>query len=488
TPVGATAINSVSGAKSKTNAEIFVVGQTVKEHTLEMIRNYYGRHMSHLKIARKFLAQLLVENKADSKLFDHYNRITDRYEIGDGKKTAKELYDSIDEKIPDYFEMWHSYVYKSRQSSTWSGIVMAVLKGKSEDMSIENLADVASILSECKDVYSAEVPLAIKRLAKLIADSDIKDRFLDEPAKQCALLLKSSDNKEISAEFAQFMERHGHRGIREAEFLEKSWLQDPSDLMQTLKMIVKQGKFEEHTKSHKTVDEIVESLKTPLSHFKRLILKSFLVEKAMKGVCSRELGKSVCIKFSNVFKQAYWKLADFMVRESRLPDPKLLFFLTHSEIGTLLENRSANLIRLAKRRMRVYQKMNETSFSKINIGLPEPIRKIDQIGSSSVSILQGMPVCRGKAKGRACVIKVLEDAHQIEEGDVLVCRYTDVGWSPYFPLISGLVTELGGLLSHGAVVARECGIPCIVNTPGATDLVKTGDIVLLDGTAGTFSK
>ena len=488
TPVGATTINSISGAKSKTNAEIFVVGQSVKEHTLEMIRNYYGRQLSNSKIICKFIAQLLLENKADSQLFEYYKNIADTYEIGDGKETAKELYDCIDRKITDYFEMWHAYVYKSRQSSTWSGIVMAVLKGKSEDMSIENLADVASILSECKDVYSAEVPLAIKRLAKLIADSDSKDLFLDMTGKECASLLKNSENKEISEEFARFMQRHGHRGIREAEFLEKSWFQDPSDLMQTLKMIVKQGKFEDEIKTHKTVDEIVESLKTPLSRFKKLILKYFLVEKAMKGVCSREMGKSVCIKFSNVFKQAYWKLAHFMVLESRLPDPKLLFFLTHSEIGKLLEKRSANLIRLAKRRMRVYPKMNDTSFSKINIGLPAPIRKTDQIDRSSVSILQGMPVCCGKAKGRACVIKLPEDAHQIEEGDVLVCRYTDVGWSPYFPLISGLVTELGGLLSHGAVVARECGIPCIVNTPGATDLVKTGDMVLLDGSAGTFGK
>lgn len=74
------------------------------------------------------------------------------------------------------------------------------------------------------------------------------------------------------------------------------------------------------------------------------------------------------------------------------------------------------------------------------------------------------------------------------EGDVLICRYTDVGWSPYFPLISGLVTEMGGLLSHGAVVARECGIPCIVNTPAATDMLQTGDMVILNGTEGTLDK
>ena len=488
TPSCAIAINSMSGEKSKTNVDIFVLGQTVKEHTLEMIRNYYGRQMPVWKRVWNILTHVLVESKADSKLFEHFKNITDTYIIGDGTKTAKELYNVIDEKLFDYFEMWRVYIFKAGQSGFWSGIIMSMLKGGSDDMSTENLADMASILSECKDVYSAEVPLAIKRLARLIADSDIKDQFQQMPAKECDSFLKNTGNKQISAEYARFMDRQGHRGIREAEFLEKSWSQDPADLMLSLKMIVKQGTFEENIKSHKSVDEIVESLKTPMSRVQKMILKSFLVEKAMKGVCSRELGKSVCIKFSNIFKQAYWRLAELMVLESRIPDPKLLFFFTHSEIGKLLERRSANLIRLAKRRIRVYPKMNDTKFPKINIGLPEPIKREDQILIAPDSILQGMPVCRGRAKGRACVIKSLEDAHKIEEGDVLVCRYTDVGWSPYFPLISGLVTELGGLLSHGAVVARECGIPCIVNTANATDHVKTGDIVLLDGTTGTFGK
>ncbi|MEW8547442.1 MAG: PEP/pyruvate-binding domain-containing protein, partial [Candidatus Thiodiazotropha sp.] len=488
TYLGASAINFFGGEKNKSDIEIFVVGETVKEHTLEIIRNYYGRQMSVYQIIRKFLVQQLILDKADSKLFDHYEKLADTLTIGEGTKTAKELYDCIDEKLTDYFDMWHAYLYKSGLSGTWSSIIMAMLKGESRDLSTDNLADLASILSECKNVYSAEVPQAIKRLAKLIATSDIKDQFMEMPATECNLLLKNAENKYISAEFGRFLERHGHRGIREAEFLEKSWNQDPTDLMQTLKMIIKHGTFEDNTNAHKTVDEIVKSLKTPLSRFKKFILKSFLVEKAMNGVCSREFGKSVSIKFSDIFKQAYWRLAHMMVHESRVPEPKLLFFLTHSEMGKLLERRSANLIRLAKRRMRVYPKMNETKYPKLNVGLPKPVRKDAQKPIPPSFVLQGMPVCRGRAQGRACVIKSLEDAHQIEEGDILVCKYTDVGWSPYFPLISGLVTELGGLLSHGAVVARECGIPCIVNTPDATDLVKTGDIVLLDATAGRFGK
>lgn len=99
-----------------------------------------------------------------------------------------------------------------------------------------------------------------------------------------------------------------------------------------------------------------------------------------------------------------------------------------------------------------------------------------------------MLVWRGKATGRACSVQTIEDADQILEGDILICTHTDVGWSPYFPLINGLVTEMGGLISHGAVVAREYGIPCIVSVTNGAELIRTGHMVALDGTLGTISK
>ena len=142
--------------------------------------------------------------------------------------------------------------------------------------------------------------------------------------EECDTFLRCKTPDEIKEEYVRFMDRHGHRGIREAEFLEKSWGQNPSELMKTLKLVIECGRLEENEKPRRTLEEI-KSIKTPLSGIKKLILKRFLIENAMKGVGSRELGKSVCIKFSNVFKQAYWRLADLMVRESRIPDPNLHF-------------------------------------------------------------------------------------------------------------------------------------------------------------------
>ena len=106
----------------------------------------------------------------------------------------------------------------------------------------------------------------------------------------------------------------------------------------------------------------------------------------------------------------------------------------------------------------------------------------------SVFTLKGMPVCLGKAEGIARVVEFVEKADEFREGEILICVFTDIGWSPYFCLINGLVTELDGMVLHGAIIVRECGIPCVVNVANVTDLIRTGDHEVLDGAAGTISK
>lgn len=94
----------------------------------------------------------------------------------------------------------------------------------------------------------------------------------------------------------------------------------------------------------------------------------------------------------------------------------------------------------------------------------------------------------GVITGRACVLHEFSEVSKIEPGDILITQSTDIGWSPYFPILGGVVTELGGLISHGAVVAREYGLPCIVAADGATQFFKYGETVTLDATRGVIYK
>ena len=105
--------------------------------------------------------------------------------------------------------------------------------------------------------------------------------------------------------------------------------------------------------------------------------------------------------------------------------------------------------------------------------------------SSSRPALTGTSACGGRVTARATVLADVTDAHQLHAGDILVTRQTDPGWAPVFPLIAGLVMERGGMLSHGAIIAREFGIPSIVGVADATRLIPTGATVCLDGDRGT---
>jgi pyruvate,water dikinase len=102
-------------------------------------------------------------------------------------------------------------------------------------------------------------------------------------------------------------------------------------------------------------------------------------------------------------------------------------------------------------------------------------------------VLSGSTISRGKATGKARVVKSVEEANMLQKGEIMVAKFTDIGWSPYYCMLGALVTEVGSALSHGAVVAREYALPLIANVPFATEVIKTGDVISVDGNTGQIS-
>jgi phosphohistidine swiveling domain-containing protein len=117
------------------------------------------------------------------------------------------------------------------------------------------------------------------------------------------------------------------------------------------------------------------------------------------------------------------------------------------------------------------------------IGVGASVRK--PIVRPSQRVFEGIPCSSGQVEGTACVVQTLEEARALQRGEILVARYTNPGWTPLFNLAGGIVIEEGGLLSHGAVVAREYGIPAVLRIEGATRIFQTGQWLRLDGSAGT---
>lgn len=159
------------------------------------------------------------------------------------------------------------------------------------------------------------------------------------------------------------------------------------------------------------------------------------------------------------------------------------------ELKELNATRSAKLVSRAIRRKQISSKFEGLQFPLVSHGYMNPIKiEIAETDANIGIILRGTTVCEGKVRARARVAKTLEEAKETKPGEILITKYTDICWSPFFPIISGIVTEIGGLLSHGAVVAREYGLPSLIAVSNATYHFKTGDLVELDSISGTISR
>jgi pyruvate,water dikinase len=181
------------------------------------------------------------------------------------------------------------------------------------------------------------------------------------------------------------------------------------------------------------------------------------------------------------------------VGEGHLDAPEQIFHLTHHDVGAWLQGYwdGAGARELAgDRAARRQQWLSETApdliteepDGRVIAATPEPAASTGAPGWS------GIGVAAGKASGRACIVRHPEDASHLEAGDVLVAPSTDPGWTPLFLRASAIVMETGGFLSHGAIVAREYGIPAVANIPGILGAVQDGERITVDGSTGRVWK
>jgi pyruvate,water dikinase len=365
---------------------------------------------------------------------------------------------------------------------------MAILtKGGKSAFTSDTYADIATLLSSCNDVISAEVPNLLRDVAIAIQDKEGFRSMSDEEALDW---LKRVDN-EAGRIFRVILKDHGHRGFKEFDPLVFQWRDNSLPLIKSLKSMVSGDPSAFRQKPETSVQEIIDSLKTQLSPFAKFLLKNLFLPWSRTSVGNREQSKSFIINLTDIYRQAFWRLARKMAyEEGRIPEPDLLFYLKFEEIQRLVTERDPLLVSKAKQRKRAFSVMDRFKFNEITKG-PKIEPRVDKpmIRTSQESFsMSGTPVCGGIIEGRAFVAQTVEEAVNIQPGDILITYSTDIGWSPYFPMLSGLATEIGGLVSHGAVIAREYGLPCLVGIEGACNRFKTGDNVLLDSSKGLITK
>lgn len=389
--------------------------------------------------------------------------------------TARQLYRAIDENLPQVWRAYELHLLSSSSAGALSPILLGIL-AKGEEPTQEHHAEVADMLAGARDVESADIAEGVERLIDLLlGQGDVKEAFAAADPEAALAWICSSDAGEARDEFTRYLDRHGHRAVRELELRQKEWAVDPAPLIASLQSGLRarlelgaRHRIPTRTQGAAQDHPILRRL-LPLAH---------------AAIRTREHTKSALVAVTTAFKHAYRALGSQLTQEGWLPDPDAVFFLTHQELGELLRGRR-KLSDLAVSRRRVIDYQMPLHFAEVFRDRPEPLELRPASGGDLA--LLGKPVSRGKVTGRARVVETLEQAAALEAGEILIAPITDVGWTPYFSLIAGLATDVGSAVSHGAVVAREYGLPAVVNLRVATSRIQTGELVTLDGDRGTLT-
>ena len=387
--------------------------------------------------------------------------------------SCRELYKSIDANIAllDESLIYHyaSSAYSGSSSSTLYMMLDKYFPDKQEYQSF-----LSHLLSNIPNIESADILSRLQDLAQLIKKQS--PEAVGFTADQLLEYIKN--NEAVNAKYQEFLEHHGHRCIKEAEMRNKPWRENEIPLMNYLLSIINSPM------SLVQKEEEIDYRKE-FAFVKNPLLKAAAIsyaKKSRQAVVDRESTKSQLIKLIDMFKTQYARLANLLVTENLLSDADLIYFLTHEEIGQLINGDTA-LHSMAVRRRKAYAIQEELSFDDIYIGKPTAdLFDIEQ----NDGVLKGVPVSNGECEGVVHIVYSVDDANTLQKGEIMVARFTDIGWTPYYSIVNGLITEIGSSLSHGAVVAREYALPAIVNVKGATKILKNGDYIKMNASKGTI--
>ncbi len=423
----------------------------------------------------KYFSFILAAKKAKKRIVE----VTDAIDIP-YSEDLETFYSRIGSFLPHLDEATGLHYVTSSQSGAMSSALLMILS-KEFDNESDAKSVVAGLLEDIDGIESVDILRSLRALGRAALDKNPASK--DFTPKELLEFI-FSDTGSVKAAYEYFIARHGHRAIREAEIRSKSWKSDVNALMENVLTVMQAGAYE----PAKTVSHLQECRDRVLLGKKGLGKKAinYVVNQARAGVANREFTKSRFVLAVDKFKDAYKLLAADLVNAGALPDEDLIYFLTHEEIGALIIEKKAKLIKRAIQRRRLLEEQKLLKFKDVNLGNPKPIA-LNSLTAADGMILSGAPISRGEVRGVARVVKTVEDAKLLKDGEIMIASFTDIGWSPYYSVIGGLVTEVGSALSHGAVVAREYALPLVVNVSNATSIIRTGDVISLNGNKGVVT-
>ncbi|MGK3999257.1 PEP/pyruvate-binding domain-containing protein [Sorangium sp. So ce1024] len=351
------------------------------------------------------------------------------------------------------------------------------------ETNIEHLAQV--LAGGVRELDSAGPGIELARVAELVMlDRVARERLLAGEVRWPRDLPEGPARDAL----ARFLDAYGDRAVREAELATPRWREDPAPVIAMLTASLRGAPGDPEralARARALADREMAMLETRVSRAELALLR-VLVGRAQRYVRLRERMRTWVTRVLGMLR----KVALDIDRRLRRIEPSLLpgsvFFCTYEELVTALSSGRADVGHVVRlRRAEHLRDAARPDPPATFIGRPPPV----VLPPASGVRLTGLPASPGVVEGRARVLDPgAPSLDAVEPGEVLVARTTDIGLSPLFLVAAAVVTELGGPMSHASIVAREYGIPAVVNVPGVTLAIKTGDRLRIDGDRGVVER
>jgi phosphohistidine swiveling domain-containing protein len=302
-----------------------------------------------------------------------------------------------------------------------------------------------------------------------------------DPAARLARLRR--DEPALAARLDAVLARYGHRGPGECELANLVYADDPALLLDAAAKLVQRG------------DDLSADLSADPASSQSLMAAVDLprgaarfVRRTVAASQRRERGRDAATLLTHAVRRTARALGARLATAGVLPDAMDVFSLRREELAAAVARLAAgstddaDLTALVERRRKERQRLIDL---RLPVMLDGPWEPVTNVLATAGHRLTGVAASGGTAVGRVRVVRgTLAD---LEPGEILVARVTDVGWTPFFAVAGAVVTDAGGLMAHAAVVARELGIPAVTGTDVATEVLVDGQLVEVDGTAGTVT-
>ncbi|MBN2148140.1 MAG: hypothetical protein JW726_12165, partial [Anaerolineales bacterium] len=297
----------------------------------------------------------------------------------------------------------------------------------------------------------------------------------------------------------QHLQQFGHI-IYELDFSRPLPLDDPTPVLETCKMYLRGEGANPHQRQRAREQERLQTTQAILARLKGLRRWAFRIAlnwgQPMAEV--REDALSEIGLGYPILRRYLRELGRRLVEAGALQHPEEIFWLERREIEARLADLDRqqpldSLAGLVQQRKAFWQRASQETpppmipYKKKIMGMNTELFTAIREGDQSGDTLKGVPTSPGKVTAPACVLRGPQDFDQMKAGDVIVAGTTTPAWTPLFAMASAVVTDIGGPLSHGSIVAREYGIPAVMGVGVATRRIRSGQVITVDGSAGTVT-